>query len=297
MKVTSHKSHATGFYLLVRKTFCLFLLLSASGIFSSCGNSETDSSVAEGKDSSRISDPANSMKVFLLPAPLQVASVLKLGDVKYSEKILEKTQKSTADYHVAYLKALNLGIYSIDMGYTAVYSDYSNMMKYASKIQGIMNDLNIRSGVKPNTVERIKENTTNKDSLYLIILESYRDAHEYFKTNQREDVGLMILAGAFIEGLYLSSALAKDNQNRELMQLIGQQKTFLQNITFLLKKYPEQKDIQSIIAKMDALSAVFDGIDISYNPSTDRLSNVSISTLQLDQICKRTGNIRNEIIN
>ncbi len=262
----------------------------------SCGNPETDPAAGE-EGSFRSGGNKGDMKVFLLPAPLQVASVLKLEDYKYSEKILETTKAASADYKVEYLKALNLGIYSIDMGYTAVYSDHSNMMKYASKIQGLMSDLNIRSSVRSNTVERVKNNVANKDSLYLIILESYRDAHDYFKFNEREDVGLMILAGSFVEGLYIATSLAKDQQGKELMGLIAQHKTFLQNISLLLKKYPEQKDIQKIISKMDDLEKAFKGIDTGYNTATDKLENVSFSTAQLELLCEKAGAIRNEIVN
>ena len=277
------------------KPFAYFLLLVFYSAISSCGNSETDS--GEGKESVRKADTAGGMQVLLMPAPLQIPSVLKLEDIKYSEKILEKTQNASADYQVAYLQALNLGIYSIDMGYTAVYSDRTNMMKYASKIQSLMGDLNIASGVQSNTIERVKANMNNSDSLYLLMLESYRDAHEYFKINQREDVGLMILTGSFIEGVYIASSLAKDNSGKELFRAIGQQKTFLNNILMLLKKYPEQKDIQSIIAKMETLSKSFDGIEISYNSSNDKLNDVSISSAQLSEIARCAGDIRNEIIN
>ena len=138
------------------------------------------------------------MKVYLLPSPLQIASALNLSGVKYSQTIFAKTEKSTADYQVTYLKALNLGIYSIDMGYATVYSDHFTASKYASRIQNLMADLGIKSLLKSNTMDNIQQNKNNSDSLYKIILESYRDAHGFFKTNEREDVGLMILTGSFI---------------------------------------------------------------------------------------------------
>ena len=296
MKVAGYRLQVTCLKNLSRD-FIVYCLLSIaySGI-SSCGNSETDSSLAD-KNASRILDTTGGMKVMLLPSPLQIASAVKLADIKYSQKIFDKTEKATADYQVSYLKALNLGIYSIDMGYAAVYNDYSVSAKYASKIQAAMDDLGIESGVKKGTKERIQQNMNNNDTLYKIILESYRDAHEYFKSNEREDVGLMILTGAFIEGLYISSSLAKENNSIELMRLIGMQKIFLQNINELLNKYADQKDIKSILAKMDVLNKTFSAIDLHYDSASDKLTGGSISSEQLNQICLNTSAIRNEIIN
>ena len=81
------------------------------------------------------------------------------------------------------------------------------------------------------------------------------------------------------------------------MRLIGMQKIFLQNITELLKKYAEQKDIKTILAKMDALNSSYAGVDVHYDSVKDKLVGTSISSEQLNQICQNTGAIRNEIIN
>ena len=151
--------------------------------------------------------------------------------------------------------------------------------------------------MKSTTLESLQRNQNNNDSLYKIILDSYSHAHEYFKSNEREDVGLMILTGAFIEGLYISSSLAKEKRSDDMMRLIGIQKIFLTNIIELLKKYADQKDIKTILTKMDALNKTYSAIDVHYDSVKDKLVGTSISSETLNQICMHTGVIRNEIIN
>jgi len=293
MKGVKHNSKTSD---LVR-LFYLCAILYALCFSVSCGNSENDPSLSSGRDSLRGTDSAGGMKVYLLPSPLQVSSVMKLMEVKYSPRILEKTENAQSDYQVSSRKALSLGVYSIDMGYASVYNDFSSAIKYASKIQGAMTDLGISGGVNPSAAERMEKFRNNNDSLYKIILESYSAAHEYFKNNEREDIGLMILTGAFIEGLYISSSLAKEGHNEELLKLIGLQKIFLENISTLLNKYSEQKDIQTVIGKINALSAAYADVDVHYDSKKDKLVSAAISSDQLHQICKNTGAIRNEIIN
>ena len=278
--------------LLSNCTLCVLLCI----LFFSCGNSENDSS-SDGKNTGRTADTSKEMKVYLLPSPLQIASAMNLAGIKYTPTIFEKTEKTTADYQVSYLKALNLGIYSIDMGYSTVYSDHYTASKYASRIQSLMDELGIKSLMKSTTIESLQRNQNNNDSLYKIILDSYSHAHEYFKSNEREDVGLMILTGAFIEGLYISSSLAKEKRSDDMMRLIGIQKIFLTNIIELLKKYADQKDIKTILTKMDALNKTYSTIDVHYDSVKDKLVGTSISSETLNQICMNTGVIRNEIIN
>lgn len=284
-------------YALRNITATVFILMCWLALFVSCGSPENDSVFSGNKDSLRNVDSSDGINVYLLPSPLQVSSVMKLMDVKYSQKILEKTKQATADYQVSSRRALSLGVYSIDMGYASVYNDFSSVIKYASKIQNAMADLGISGGVNPNTAERVEKFRNNTDSLYKIILESYSSAHDYFKNNEREDIGLMILTGSFVEGLYISSSLAKEQHNEDLIPLIGLQKVFLQNINALLNNYSEQKDIQTIIGKMNALSAVYEGVDVHYDSKKDKLISSAVSSNQIDQICQHSGAIRNEIVN
>ena len=132
-----------------------FIIISLYWLVSSCGSSENDSASSEGKNSTRVADTSGGMKVYLLPSPLQIASALNLAGIKYSQKVFEKTETATADYQVTYLKALNLGIYSIDMGYSTVYSDHFTASKYAARIQNLMEELAIKSLMKSNTMESL----------------------------------------------------------------------------------------------------------------------------------------------
>ena len=82
-----------------------------------------------------------------------------------------------------------------------------------------MNELGIVSPLTRNMIKRFEANTTNQDSLSKIILEAYEESHKFFQRNEREGMGLLILTGCFIEGLYLASSIDEMSGNSQLQSL------------------------------------------------------------------------------
>jgi hypothetical protein len=57
-------------------------------------------------------------------------------------------------------------------------------------------------------VRRFENNIYHQDSLYAIILQGYGQANAYFQSNRREELGMYILSGSYIEGLYTNYYIA-----------------------------------------------------------------------------------------
>jgi hypothetical protein len=270
-------------------------------ILSSCGNG------TKPDDASVITDSAtkgphldsNDLRVFTLPAPLQVATLLKTEELDYNEAMLVPSKKEKKVYPSNYLKALNLGIYTIDLSYATVYEQHQTALNYVRTMEMLVQELGISSGVSGRMVRRFENNIRKQDSLYRIILQSYSQANEYFQTNNREEIGMYILTGSYIEGLYISLHFKEIPNNMTLRNLIGQQKLFLENIIELLQYTEEKPETVDLLLKLMVIKKEFDPINVLYGNSENGKMAVkcTVDLRQLEGLLNKVMEVRNKIIN
>lgn len=235
------------------------------------------------------------VRMFTMPTPLQIATTLKLLHVEYNDQLL--LPKYDDIYKSKVELALGLGAYVVDMGYTTVYNNYQKSINYGHDVQQIMEKLNISHYINKSLVERFQKNIDNQDSLCQIILSTYSEAHSYF--NQDEGLGLLILTGGYIEGLFLATQnISNQKWVDESNNLIIQQKLFLDNFILLLDGYSTNSKIKSVVVDLNQLKVSFDEIKIYSNP--DKQGDYSlvqpISRVNLENIKKQVAIIRNKLL-
>lgn len=281
------------------KTIHLFAgaLLSVA-LFSACGNNaEKETSEPPKQDSTQISSEEPTGKLFTLPAPMQIASAIKRSGVKYSESYLCPIKNGFAS---DFSRLLNLGIYSVDLGYANVYEQNQTSLKYFSTAAKIADDIKIAGVIDAATIKRFKENLNNKDSITRFTLGSFNNIHHNLTENNRADEAYLIITGCFIEGVYLSAKVCEKEKSKDLVSLVGQQKLFLGNLLELLSNHQERKEMPELIAKLTELKQLYDSTEIQYASATDasskKIESVVISDENLKKISEKINEIRNNII-
>lgn len=280
------------------RSFVFFVL--SVNILCSCGDSKSEEGAGV-SDSTSSKGPhldSNDLRVFTLPAPLQVATLLKTQGVNYNERMLIPSKRAAVIYTSHYLRALNLGMYTIDLGYATVYDQHQTALNYVKTMESLVQDLGISSGISGQTVRRFEKNIRKPDSLYHIILQSYSQANEYFQTNKREELGMYILSGSYIEGLYLSLNFNEISESVVLRNLIGQQKLFLENIIELLQYTEEKPETIDLLVKLMSIKKEFDTINVLYDDSSRGKIAIkcSIDRHQVASLLIKVIDVRNKII-
>ena len=270
----------------------------------SCSNeaeNKTDDTSEEAETESSGNNKGTETKVYTLPAPLQMVSAIKLYKPEYSANVLGSEKEIKTVFSSSYARALALGIYTIDLGYTTVYAQHPVSMIYLKSIQSISQDLGVSSGIQPQMYKRFKENKDNEDSLCHIILESYRDAHTYFQNNKREDVAMFIVAGGYIEGLYLTLS-AKNDKNLwpYYPNLVGQQKIYLQNIIEIIDFYNKNRstEVNDLLADLRELYKVYDEIKVEYKTTGDTdIVDCDVTSAKAARLLNKVKMLRDSILN
>lgn len=287
-------------------------------LFTACGSEKKSDEQAflEGLDSAKTEGPSISEGVIgdilgRIPSPLEISVLLKESGKKYNASYLNSPD-NISKYNSNYKKALNLGVYGTDLGYTNIYEQNQDGVKYMSSIKTLADGLNIGQFFDIETIGRLATNSKNLDSLLLITTQNFNSINHYLQSQNRSNLSVLFLTGGWIEALNILCEVAAANPtNKELQETIGEQKIILENIMLLLSFYKESdQNMASLLTDMEALKKLYDKVNITYTYSESTFEIVdgvmvikdnSSSTIQISEedianIKALISSIRNKII-
>jgi hypothetical protein len=245
-----------------------------------------------------------------IPSPLEISVLLKESGTKYNSGILN-TSENLSKYNSNYKKALNLGVYGTDLGYTNIYEQNQDGIKYLTSIKSLADGLNIGQFFDIETIGRLATNSKNLDSLLLITTQNFNSINHYLQTQSRANLSVLLLIGGWVEAMQITCQVAaKDLKNKDLQEKIGEQKIILEQIVLLLSFYKDDSNMASLLTDMNELKVAFDKINIiyTYKESTmevidgvavikdNSTTSINITEQDVEAIRTLTNSIRNKII-
>jgi hypothetical protein len=257
-----------------------------------------------------ISGEANEI-LHRIPSPLEISMLLKETEKKYNAEFLNSPQHLSR-YNTNYKRALNLGIYGTDLGYTNIYEQSQDGIRYMSSIRDLANELNIGQFFEMETIGRLVSNSDNLDSLLLITTQNFNSINHYLQSQNRSHLSVLFLTGGWLEALHITCEVARTNPgNKQLEETIGSQKIILDNILHLLSFYKESNpEMATLMTELESLKQSFEKVTITtiYKPSTFEVidgvmvvkdnssSTVEITQADIESIRSITQNIRTKVI-
>jgi len=289
----------------------IFFIIST--LLISCGNG--NNSDKDKNDKANKQNPENPTlvkfngKVFSIPSPIQLAILSKKLNLPLEQNLLNDPNKYKI-YNTNFKQALNIGVYGADLAYLNIYEQLSETSKYISVVKKMSNDLGIINSFSESTVKRLEQNNNDKDSLVYILSTVYRDVDSYLLDNNRTNISVLVIAGGWIESLYIMTQLLETSPNQEIINKIGEQKKILENLIELLRPFYNQdsENFDKLTEDLSAISTIFEEVKNEYtynNVVTDedkKLTIINSSTksiitnTQLAEIILKIKNVRNWII-
>lgn len=287
------------------------------GLITSCGsgNKSDDEALEEALAETQLEDQVISGEVndilHRIPSPLEISVLLKESGRQYDGAFLNSPD-NISRYNTNYKRALNLGIYGTDLGYTNIYAQSQDGIRYMSTIKSLANDLSIGQFFEMETIGRLVSNSHNMDSLLLITTQNFNTINHYLQSQNRSHLSVLLLTGGWLEALHITCEVAKSNPgNAQLEETIGGQKIILENIIHLLSYYKDNdKNMAALLRDLEKLQQSFNKVTITttYKPSTYKVVNgvmvvkdnssstVEITEADIADIRSITQNIRTKII-
>ncbi len=193
---------------------------------------------------------------FSIPSPVEMASLVKEKGYRFDANMLNKTE-NVSKYTGEAKQAINLGVYGADLSYAAIFDEKQVTMNYFAGAQKLATQLGIENVLTGELIERLEKNQESRDSLLNIVSDAYADLNGYLKENDRSEIAALVVAGGWLEALYLSSIYAKDN-NPDLRKRIAEQKYALTNLLDYFGKFGDAQILQEMKTDLQSLKAIYD---------------------------------------
>lgn len=298
-------------------TLKLFRLLIVLGLLSgivSCSNSDKKSSTstedAVDQELQEKQQVVNDVKkvMYSLPSPVETTLLLKKAGAGYDESLLNPTSNSNK-YNTDKQKALNLGVYGADLSYASIFEQDQTIMQYMNVSKKLAIGLDLLAAIDQSIIDRLEANHDNRDSVIRIISETFLNSNSTLKEDNRPEMAALILAGGWVEALYLATQLTKDVvKDKDLVERIVEQKLSFGEMEKLLGVYTDNPDIAEVLTQLQPISQAFNAIEIvksGIETITDEetgstvlksTQKINISQAQYEALKTAAANLRNSFI-
>lgn len=259
------------------------LLLCFFGI-TSCGskaNKEQKKIMMEQKDTIESEIQSN---IYPLPTSAEVIKMLSDYDVGYIFGITNSVENAKK-YFTSSARAINMGVYGADLSYTTLYNIQQEVINYLDAIRSLATELNMSKIYDETLYDKIKENFDNRDELVKILKGAFNDTYSYLAKNDQQTLALLVVGGAWVEGMYLTTHVSESAYNIAGISknLIEQKKSF-EFFLELAKPYESDPAIADFVKKLDPIRKVYAGL------------TTSLTEQNIKDITKAMEEVRDQIV-
>ncbi len=263
------------------------LLFAVVVVMASCNMGKKPSGNSSGSgelDKARVEKDVREF-VYPLPTSFEVTEMLNRIGAAYILTLTNPVSNSEK-YLTEKAKAINLGIYGADLSYASTYNQKQEVINFMEVSKKLIDALNITGAISPDIIDQIEANENDKDKLVDLITNSFFDTYEHLNKNDRGEVSMLVLAGSWVEALYISTHISEDTfNNKEIVKIVMEQKASLLKLVSLMEIVKEDPAIAETLNQLTNLNNIYNSIE-----------DGSITKDQMDAIVKEVNVVRNKMV-
>ncbi len=286
----------------------LLALLAMVGLWS-CGGSKNDANQnanefnqAEESLNDQVQDVINN-----LPSPSEIPYLLQATGAEFNQSLLNDRNKVDKYSALSDKAALNLGVYTTDIGYLSSYEKTQEAIDYLNSAKKLADNLGVIGTFDVSVLQRFEANIANKDSLANILNAATKSSEKYLKDNSRNKLAALLLTGSFVEGLYISTGLIKtypkdllpdDSRNlvlTPLMRIILEQEKSVDELARMLSTIDSAEPIGTLKKDLADLQTSYHDLNIEDQIKNNKSAMV-LTDKNLVEITKIVEKMRTSIV-
>ncbi|NND76791.1 MAG: hypothetical protein HKN39_01230 [Flavobacteriales bacterium] len=244
-------------------------------------------------------------KIFYsIPSTIEMASMIKRSGAAYNNELLNDIN-NVSNYTSSKSKAINLGIYGADLSYTSIFNRNQESVFYLSCSKQLAEQLDISNALSDDLLDRIQEQVEDREALTDIVTETYWSLDSYLKDNDREELSTMMVAGGWLEGLYLSTQIyLGGSADDELQQRIVDQGFALDHLIQLVESHEGMGSMVDLKTDLMSIHDLYKQSQAEYQETTGETDGVTViggpkytmTAPQLDDLAGLVKEIRTKYV-
>jgi hypothetical protein len=243
--------------------------------------------------------------VYKIPPPSEIPYLLQATGADFNQGLLNPHTKADEYLSRSDKAALNMGAYAADIGYLSSYDKTQEAINYLSTCKSLAENLNVIGAFDTQMLTRFESNIANKDSLALLVDSSVSQAGKYLKGDNRNKLAAQVIAGSFIEGLYIATGLVSsypkdlpdDARNLVLTPIIKtvlDQKESVTEVRKMLSNVEQSDLIAGLNTELGNLEKTYAALNIEDQIKNNR-ADLALSDKNLVEITNIVDRMRNMI--
>lgn len=286
--------------------FAAAIGLVAIGCSNNQGNSKVKQNIDINVDVS--ADINRAQQVFYaLPSPIETAHLIQSAGVSYNMD-LSNPVDNAEKYSTTMKKALNFGVYGADLSYASLFNQTQTTIQFMATEKKIAEELGIYDFVDADVAEHIESIINDRDSVMEILADGFTNASDCLKDAGRAEVAALIVAGGWIEGLYLATQLAGlSADNSRLIDLVIDQRLSLTILIKLLDNYKTLPNVNTVYDWLIDLQSTYDKVKATMSETKVETgadgkttfaaeTKVEVNDKIFNAICQKADSIRSLIV-
>ena len=244
-----------------------------------------------------------------ISSPVEMAALIKKSGVEFSQKVLNKPEK-VDDYNTSFKRALNLGVFSADLGYINTFDKNNIVVSYLLSVKDLAEGIKVGQFFDFAALKEMATNSNNLDSLMEVSVTSFNKMDSYLREQNRSNVSTLIVTGAWIEGLYISGKVIEQTNDEELINRIGEQKDIIDILLIILENYSKDPNFAEMVNRLEQVKQAYADVKITTEfgePKRiekdgtliivqDEISHVEITPEQIKKIVAEISSLRDFIV-
>ena len=238
-----------------------FLITSTAFLIVACGgnkqedvDTENDNTTVVGLDSQKIS----AQNVFnTISSRATIIALVNQSKAEYNVQFLNNPDE-VGKYSLESSQALNLGVYGADLNAASIYDQTQESMLFFKCVSILAKNIGVSHAFNENMGDRMTSNQENRDSTLSIISQAFKSADLTLRENNRLGTSSLLVAGAWIEGIYIACQTAKETKSEAIVKEIFTQKESLVNLIELIQSSKVVSEAEYIVTELKAIKSIYD---------------------------------------
>lgn len=206
---------------------------------------------------------------YKIPSPLEMFVRMQKRNVPFDATLPNKPANGIR-YVTQYQQAVNMGVYASDMAYCCIIGNSQNSLEYFNLVKNLSVEIGLYEGVNKELADRVLDNISETDTLLAVASDSYYDVVSYIEEQGLVDIQCMVVAGAWIESLYLCLVPMKQQQlEDDYNELIRDHQVLLENLIELLDQNKQSRNVAKLLDEMKLIQAAY---DITYQNKDEKIT-------------------------
>ncbi|MEN8230184.1 MAG: hypothetical protein ABFS38_18630 [Bacteroidota bacterium] len=241
-----------------------------------------------------------------IASPIEVASLIHSQNIPFSTSYLANPDRLSTNISNVEM-AFNLGVLSANLWYLNINEKTGTALNHLSSIDRLADALQIRQFFDYATIKHLATTNSDLDSLMHTSINSFNNMEHSLREADRINLSAMMIAGAWMEGLFLATQVTMQESNEDLRSLIGKQKLILNDLLLILNNFKNEEVIWNYINDFETIKSIYDDVKITHlvgEPQTiekdgmlkviqTETSQVTMTDATLQKLIEITEQLRN----